>query len=395
MTQVRDTKLDFFNTEIAFSNKSNKELKDTAWLFSMMNKPWLVNMGSKLGLIALKLRLPFTHTIIKNTIFRQFVGGTTLLECSKTIEKLYENKVQTILDYGAEAKTTEAEYNRTMNEFIRAIEFANTHDSVPVVTAKISGLARTGLLESIQKGESLTKETRKEYRSVLKRIDSICHVASEKGVGVFFDAEESWIQSTIDHLVILMMKRYNRGKVIVYNTFQMYRHDRLQFLFDSYDLAMQNGYMLGAKLVRGAYMEKENERALEQGYPTPIQPSKQATDDAYNTALRFCVENYKNLASCNASHNVESTLLQARLIKEGNMPRNHPHLNFCQLYGMSDNITFNLAHGGYNVAKYVPYGQITEVTPYLIRRAQENTAVTGEMSREYDLIAKEVKRRKL
>jgi len=280
-----------------------------------------------------------------------------------------------------------------MNECIRAIDFAFTNESVPVVSAKISGLARFGLLEEIQSGNSLNKETRREYRNVLKRVDAICHVANDRNVGVFFDAEESWIQDTIDHLVNIMMKRYNKGKAIVYNTFQMYRHDRLQYLIDSFDKAKAEGYMLGAKLVRGAYMEKERERAEEMNYESPIQVDKKATDDAYNTALRFCVDNYKKMASCNATHNQDSCLLMAELIASKKIPKDHPHLNFCQLYGMSDHITFNLAVQGYNVAKYLVYGSINDVVPYLIRRAQENSAVSGDMSREYALANKEVKRR--
>ena len=387
--------IDFSNTEIAFSDKSDKELKRAAWLFSMMNKAWLVNIGSSLTMLALQTRIPFVKSIIKNTMFRQFVGGTTLLECQHNIDRLYRNNTLTILDYGAEAKTSEKDFNQTMNETIRAIEFAASNESAPVVSAKITGLARFDLLESIQNGEPLTKATRREYRSILKRVDSVCFVASEKKVGVFFDAEESWIQFTIDHLVNLMMKRYNKKEVIVYNTFQMYRIDRLQFLFHSFDRANKGGYMLGAKLVRGAYMEKERDRAQEMGYPSPIHPNKAATDDAYNTALRFCVDNYERIASCNATHNADSCKLQADLIAERNIDKKHPHLNFCQLYGMSDHITFNLAHAGYNVAKYVVYGQVREVVPYLVRRANENKAVTGDMSREYKLIDKELKRRKL
>ena len=387
--------LDFSNTEIAFSNKSDKELKRTAWLFSMMNKAWLVDTFSPLGLIAIRLRLPFVKPIIKATIFEQFVGGTTLLESQKAIEKLYENNTLSILDFGAEAKETEKDFNITMNENIRSIEFAYNHESVPVISTKITGLARFGLLESIQKGEPLSRETRLEYRNIIKRLDSICYVAHEKNVGVFFDAEESWIQDSIDHLVYLMMRRYNKDKVIVYSTFQMYRHDRLQFLIDLHAKAQEEGFMLGAKLVRGAYMDKERDRAEEMGYASPIHPNKQATDESYNMALRYCIKHYKELAICNATHNMESCLLFARLIHEQKLPKDHPHLNFCQLYGMSDHLTFNLANAGYNVAKYLVYGQIEDVIPYLIRRAKENASVTGDMSREYELVMKEVRRRGL
>jgi len=389
-------KVDFGNTEIAFANKSDKELKKAAWLFKMMNKSWLVNFGSTVGLWAVKMRLPFAETIVRNTIFEQFVGGRTLLECQDVINNLYANDALTVLDYGAEAKTEEKDFDKTMNENLRAIDYAVTHDSVPVVVSKVSGLARFELLEKIQKEDrQLTREELKEYRNLLKRLDSICHRASIKDVAIFIDAEESWIQDTIDHLVDMMMKRYNKEKVTVYNTFQMYRHDRLEFLFKSFDKAQKQGYLLGAKLVRGAYMEKERRRAEEMGYPSPIQPNKAATDDAYNTGIRFCVDNYEKMASCNASHNAESALLQAELIAQKGIQRNHPHLNFSQLYGMSDHLTFNLASAGYTVAKYMPYGAVREVVPYLVRRAQENSSVTGDMTRELELIVKEVERRGL
>ncbi|MEL6660067.1 MAG: proline dehydrogenase family protein [Bacteroidota bacterium] len=393
ITGKKTLELDFANTEIAFAHKTNDQLRKAAWLFGLMNKHWLVGIGSSLGLTAIRLRLPFVESIVKATIFEQFCGGTTLLESQPAIDQLEKHKTYTILDYGAEAKISEEDFNHTMKETIRAIEFAKHSDAVPVVSTKITGMARFGLLESLQQGIPLTRTTRVEYKSILKRLDSICHVASTQGVGVFFDAEESWIQDSIDHLVTVMMRRYNRGKVVVYNTIQLYRHDRLQFLFDSYNLATRGGYMLGAKLVRGAYMEKERERAAEMGYDSPIQPNKEATDDAFNTAIRFCVDHYEEIASCNASHNADSARLQAELIVEKGIERRHPHLNFCQLYGMSDNLTFNLAQAGFNVAKYVPYGQVREVVPYLIRRAQENSSVTGDMTREYGLVLKELRRR--
>lgn len=387
--------LNFANTEIAFAHKTDAELKKAAWLFGVMNKAWLVNLGSKLGLTAIRMRLPFVESIVKNTIFAQFCGGTTLLESLPSIDQLAKFNTLTILDYGAEAKETEDDYNQTMKETIRSIEFAKHNDNVPVVSAKISGLARFGLLENLQQGELFTPATRQEYKVVLKRMDAICHVACTHGVGVFFDAEESWIQDSIDHLVTVMMRRYNRERVVVYNTFQLYRHDRLQFLFDSYQLAKRGGYKLGAKMVRGAYMDKERARAIEMGYPSPIHPNKAATDDAFNTAIRFCVDHYEEIASCNASHNADSARLLAELIVEKGIPRNHPHLNFCQLYGMSDHLTFNLAGAGFNVAKYVVYGQVSEVVPYLVRRAEENSSVTGDMSRELELVSREMKRRKL
>lgn len=385
--------VDFTDTEIAFAHKSDKALKRTAWLFSLMNKKWLVDLSSNLALISLKIRLPFVEPLIRATIYKQFVGGTTLLECQKTIDILSPQKVQSILDYGAEGKSSEMDFNHTMNECIRAIEFAAKTDSVPMISTKITGFARFSLLETVQQGEPFTKESRFEYKNILKRIDAICFVARERGVAVFFDAEESWIQDSIDHLVDMMMRRYNKEKAVVYNTFQMYRTDRLAFLMESFDKAEKAGYILGAKLVRGAYMDKERKRAKEMGYPSPIHPNKVATDDAFNLAVRFCVDNYEQMASANATHNEQSCLFQAQLIHERGIPKDHKHLNFCQLLGMSDHITFNLAEAGYNVAKYIPYGPVREIIPYLIRRANENTAVTGDMSREYRLVNSEINRR--
>ncbi len=386
--------IDFSNTEIAFAHLSDKELKKTAWLFNMMNKPLLVKYGSALALWAVENGIPPAEWAVRKTVFSQFVGGTTLLDSQPSIERLAEHNTLTILDYGAEAKETELDFNHTMNENIRAIDFANRSvKSIPVISTKVTGLMRFNLLERIQSAETLTKEEVAEYRNALKRLDAICYHASKKNVAVFIDAEESWIQDSIDHLVWLMMRRYNKQKVVVYNTFQFYRHDRLQFLTESYDRAQKEGFLLGAKLVRGAYMEKERARAQEMNYPDPINADKVATDDLYNTALRFCIDHLDTLAVCNASHNAHSNLLQVELMEKKGLAKNHPNTLFSQLYGMSDNLTFNLAKAGFRVAKYLPYGQVKEVIPYLIRRAQENTSVTGDAGRELKLVREEVKRR--
>ncbi len=385
--------LDFSNTEIAFAGKNNDELKRTEWLFKMMNNRHLVSIGSKLGMLGTKIPLPFFETAVKSTIFKQFCGGTTLLESLPAIEHLEEQGVNSVLDYGAEAKESEDDFNRTMSENLRAIDFASTLASVPVISTKITGLARFGLLEKVSSSPNLTPEERSEFKNVLKRVDAICHHAAQQGMSVYIDAEETWIQPAIDFLANRMMKRYNKEKVAVFNTFQMYRTDRLSYLMESFDMAKKQGYLLGAKLVRGAYMEKERKRAEEMGYPSPIQPNKEATDHDYNLGIKFCIENFEGIAVCNASHNAESSLSMAALISQKNLPKHHHHLQFCQLYGMSDNITFNLAKAGYNVAKYMVYGQVKEVIPYLIRRTQENTSLTGDVSRELNLVMKEVKRR--
>lgn len=385
--------VDFSNTENAFSHLSNRELKKSAWLFKLMSKPWIVKYGSRIGLWAIENRIPLAETIVKRTIFSQFVGGTTLLDSEPSINRLAEYNTLTVLDYGAEGKEREVDFNHTMNENIRAIDFASRSPYIPIVSTKVTGLARFHLLEKVQHRPTLTREELSEYRNVLKRIDAVCYHAANKGLSVFIDAEESWIQDTIDHLVWLMMKRYNKKRVVVYNTFQLYRKDRLQFLIESYDRARKAGFMLGAKLVRGAYMEKEAFYAASYGYDNPINPDKNTTDDHYNTALRFCIDHIDSLAFCNASHNAESAMLQVELMDKKGIPRNHPNAMFSQLYGMSDNLTFNLAKAGFRVSKYLPYGQVSEVIPYLIRRTQENTSVTGTAGRELTLILQEVKRR--
>lgn len=388
-------KLDFENTEIAFSYKSNKELKKLRSLFRVMNSKSLVNLGSVLGPLAIKLNIPFTRTILENTIFEHFVGGENLLDTQSSIDLLYRFNTLTILDFGAESKSSEEDLNRVMNENIKAIELAASNDSVPVISTKITGLAPDELLKKMNNSEELNEVEQSEKQKLLTRLHRICKRAYELNVGVMIDAEESWMQVTIDNLVDDMMREYNKEKVIVYNTFQLYRNDKLEFLKSSFEKAASNNYKLGAKLVRGAYMDKENKYAEDNGWESVIHKTKDATDRDFDLGVNFCVENYAQMASVCATHNLKSNLYQAQLIEELGIEKNHPHINFCQLYGMSDNITFNLAKFGFNVAKYVPYGPLKEVVPYLIRRAKENTSITGDMSRELGLITKEIKRRGL
>ena len=393
MDRELGVKINFDNTENAFSHKSDKELKQLRWLFARMNNSQLVKLGSLMTPIALKLKLPFVKPALKATIFKQFVGGENLLDTQKTIDLLYKNNTLTVLDYGAESKTTQEELDGVMNENIKAIELAAANSSVPVISSKLTGLAPNQLLIDMQSGKKLTEGDLSQKEQLIKRLDRICQRAYDLKVGVMIDAEESWMQITIDNLVNEMMEAYNKNQVIVYNTFQLYRHDKLEYLKQSHEMAKEKSYLLGAKLVRGAYMEKERAYAKERGIASVINPDKEATDKSYNDAVRYCVENHQTIASVCASHNRESNLLQAQLIEEKGIAKNHPHLNFCQLLGMSDNITFNLAEAGFNVAKYVPYGPLEEVVPYLIRRAQENSSITGDMSRELKLIYQEIERR--
>lgn len=385
---------DFENTNIAFNSKSTKLLKRTGWLFALMNKPWLVNWGSKMALWALNNNLPFVETITKHTIFEHFCGGTSLTDCQLAITQLANQNVQTVLDYGAEAKQTESDFNASMEEMLRAINFGAQHQNVAVVSIKLTALAKLDLLEKVQAKQSLSEKEQEAYQNLLKRLSFVGQAAEDHNVSLFVDAEESWIQDVIDDLVTKMQAQHNKEKAIIFNTFQMYRHDRLDYLKASFKKSQVEGYVLAAKIVRGAYMEKERGRAITKNYPSPIQKDKAATDRDYNLAVEFCVANYQQMASYNASHNLESNLLQAELMVKNDIAKNHAHLNFSQLYGMSDQITFNLSASGFNAMKYMPYGEIKEVIPYLIRRAQENTAVSGEMGREYQLIRKELARRK-
>ncbi|HRX29116.1 MAG TPA: proline dehydrogenase family protein [Saprospiraceae bacterium] len=385
--------LSFTNTEIAFSSKSNSELKNTYRLFKLMNNSRLVSIGSVLTLWAVKLRIPFINYLIKKTIFSQFCGGENLLDCQTTIDRLYDFNTLTILDYGAEGKSDEEDLDAVLEENMRALEMAASNNSVPIVSVKITGLVDNEVLENLQKNGSLSTPDQVKYDRLLERMYALCEKANELRVGIFIDAEESWIQKPIDTLALELMKEYNKDFCVVYNTYQMYRHDKLAQLMQDHVWAMGENVVFGAKMVRGAYLEKENERAVELGYKSPIQPDKASTDRDFNAALKYCIENYQTISSCCASHNLESNRYQAELINDKNLDKTHPHLNFSQLYGMSDYITFNLADAGYNVAKYVPYGSVREVMPYLIRRAQENTSITGDMSRELSLIDKEMKRR--
>ena len=385
---------DFKNTAIAYSHKSDLELQKAALLFKMMNSPLITKVGTSLTLAFMKLRFPFTKTIIKKTIFEQFCGGETLLDCQPAIDKLRDFGALTILDYGAESKSSPEELDQVMEETIRAIELAASNSSVPVVSTKITGLVDNDILIKLDAGEELNDREQEEYELLHGRLEKVFSTAANLGVGVMVDAEESWMQEAIDELVEKYMAKYNKEKAIVYNTYQLYRHDKLAQMKEDHQKALAGSYYFAAKLVRGAYMEKERERAEELGYESPIHINKAAVDKDYNDGLRYCIENYESIASCCASHNEESNLLQAKLIAEKGIERTHPHLNFCQLYGMGDNLSFNIASLGYNVAKYVPYGPVDDVVPYLIRRANENTSVAGEASRELKLIMSELKRRK-
>jgi len=404
------TGISFDDTAKAFAYKSDKDLKQAKFLFSSMGYQSLVKIGTSITPWFIKWGLPI-EGLIRNTIFKQFVGGESLQETSAVAKKLGVYGVQVILDYGVEGGDYGEEgLNHACDEFIRVIEYAATQPNIPFMSIKVTGIARFGLLEKLDKSveenagslmkryvkalETLTTDEKDEWQRVHERMKRICHTAADKNIGVLVDAEETWIQDPVDVLTILMMEQFNTGRAVVYNTIQLYRHDRLQFLKDSLAAAELKNFILGAKLVRGAYMEKERKRAVEMNYPSPIQDSKDATDNDYNTALAFCVQHIERIAFIVASHNENSNLYTTQLLQQKKYPLDHPHVHFSQLYGMSDNISFNLAAAGCKVSKYLPFGPIKDVIPYLMRRAHENSSVSGQTGRELALIKKELQRRK-
>ncbi len=391
--------LSFDNTQIAFAYKSTKELGKAKFLFSTMNYPFFVPLGTRITPFLMKTGLP-VDGIIRNTIFRQFVGGETLEETAPVVNLLGEYGVQVILDYGVEGKEGEDNFDKATEEFVRVIEYASTQKNIPFISIKVTGLARLSLLQTLNESPRLRSgihdnETEiDEWERVKDRMYHICEIASEKNVGVLIDAEESWIQDPIDRLVMEMMEEFNKEKVVVYNTIQLYRHDRLDFLKLSHRIAKQGNFLLGVKLVRGAYMEKERVRAQQKGYPDPIQKNKENTDNDFDASVGYCIQNINEIAFIVASHNDKSNLLTYDLLNQKNIPLNHNHIHFSQLYGMSDNITFNLAKQGCSVSKYLPFGPIRDVIPYLMRRAQENSSVSGQTGRELALLKRELERRK-
>jgi proline dehydrogenase len=411
MNKAQNTNISFDNTEYAFAYKTTAELKKARFLFSTMGNSFLLGLGLKLMPAAIKMHIPFTKPIIRSTIFSQFVGGETLEQTAAVADKLEKYNVQVILDYGVEGgEDGEEGFDHATEEFIKVINYAATQHNIPFMSIKITGIVRFGLLEKMDAAmhdsdnslmkryykviEELPVEEKAEWQRVVNRLLKICETANAKKVGVLVDAEESWIQDPVDALTILMMDTYNRNKVVVYNTLQLYRHDRLSFLKASYKAAAERNFILGAKLVRGAYMDKERKRAAQFGYPSPIQPDKEASDRDYNESVEFCIDHIDMIAMIVASHNEYSNLLATTLLDKKGLAHDHPHVHFSQLYGMSDNITFNLAKSGCSVSKYLPFGPIKDVIPYLMRRAQENSSVSGQTGRELGLIKKELERRK-
>ncbi len=385
--------ISFSDTEKAFISKTDADLIRSYRLFKIIGNPTIVKLGNIFTPLALSLRLPIKG-LIKKTIYKQFVGGETIDECDLTIKELAKYNIGTILDYSVEGKETEYDFDACRNETIATIRRAKNDAFIPFCVFKVTGLASLDLLEKVSARKNLDEAETGEWQCVRKRVIDICTEAHAADKPIFFDAEESWIQPAIDDLCNENKMLFNKEKAIIYNTYQLYRHDRFIYLEECIKHAKENNYHIGAKLVRGAYMEKERKRAKEMGYPSPIQPSKEGSDTDYNLALELCVKNLSCVSLCAGTHNEQSSLLLVDLMAKNNIAPGDKRIYFSQLLGMSDHISYNLSLAGYNVAKYVPYGPVKEVLPYLLRRAQENTSVKGQTGRELSLIIKEKNRRK-
>lgn len=383
----------FDNTEIAFRDRTDRELKRAQLLFQLVGSPALVKTGKLMLELALAVRLP-VRGIIRSTVFNHFCGGEHITDCESTIERLHASGIYTLLDYSAEGKETTADFDYAATETIATIRMAHKDHRVPFSVFKPTGIIPHRLLAKKNAGVDLNQEEQLEWKLAMERVTTICEAGKENNVPIFIDAEETWFQDAIDELVEQLMERYNKERTMIFNTIQLYRKDRLQYLKDCYQRSRERNYKLGMKLVRGAYMEKERERAKEQGYPSPIHETKEATDRDYDLALKFCIDNHPNIELLCGTHNEKSSKYLTELMAERGIENADRNIYFSQLYGMSDNISFNLAAERYNTLKYVPYGPILEVMPYLIRRAEENTSIAGQTGRELSLILKEKKRRK-
>ena len=382
----------FENTSIAFASKSDTALRKMHFLFRVMNYPLLVNLGTNFLKIALKLRLP-VKPLVKRTIFELFCGGESVEDCREKSLELNKYGIGTILDYSVEGTEHEEDFERTANEILNTVEKSGMEPKNPFVVFKPSGIGSNLLLNKIHLGETLSDYQEQSWDNIKGRVNSICEAAFQNGVRVLIDAEETWIQQPIDHLAYDMMRKYNSDRPIVFNTFQMYLKDMYQKLQDAYKHAVKHNYQLGVKLVRGAYMEKERERAQKLGYQDPIHINKEAVDDDFNKGLKFCIEHLTEIGLCCGSHNEHSNRYLTELMTQYDVQSDDPRVYFSQLFGMGDNISFNLSNAGYNVVKLIPYGPVSDVIPYLFRRAKENTSITGQSSREYVLIRKELARR--
>ena len=394
ISQKRIKMVDFNDTKTAFILKSDAQLRKAYWLFKLVANKSLVGLGKKASSLAIKLGLPI-RTVVKQTVYDQFVGGESIEECEPIINKLQEYNVFALLDFAVEGKETDADFDATKDEIVQTIKYGAKRDGIPFAVFKVTGVAAFPLLEKYSAGKAFSELESRAWTRAKNRIEEICYTAHKFGMCIMIDAEESWIQKAIDEMALEMMQRFNKEQIVVVNTLQMYRVDRFSFLKESYQLAQDKQFKLGVKLVRGAYMEKERQRAEELNYADPIHANKDGSDKSYDEGIEFVLNHYEDTLLVAGSHNEESARKLAGKMEAKGIAHNHPNVWFSQLYGMSDNLSFNLAAGGYNVVKYLPFGPVNETLPYLIRRAEENTSAGGQSTRELGLIQQEIKRRGL
>ncbi|NNC95209.1 MAG: proline dehydrogenase [Chitinophagales bacterium] len=383
----------FEDTKVAFADKSMHELKREHFFFNLVKNKKLVTIGSALTEFGLKIGLPLAP-IFKHTVFEHFVGGETLEDSRGVIEQLGNKKIGSLINYGVEGEDSEKDFDRSLNENLNALRFCRSESFARGVCIKITGIARSELLEKIQAGKKLSVKENREVTRAQERFTTLCEEAVKCDTILYIDAEEYWIQKVLDEWVLSAMKKYNKEKAVIFDTLQMYRWDQIEYLENIIDQAEKDKFHLGLKLVRGAYMEKERNRAERLGYPSPIQESKANTDKDFNKAIEICIQHIDRVEICVATHNEESCYELTLLVEQYNIPKNHPHIQLAQLYGMGDHITYNLAAQGYNANKYLPYGPVKNVIPYLIRRASENSSVEGQIGRELSLIQTELERRR-
>ncbi len=385
----------FSNTETAFKLKSNSDLKRAEFLFSCIKIPSITKLGTAVIRFAIKCKIPFAKMVVKKTLFKHFCGGETMQKCLPVVQKIYENGVYSVLDYSVEGKEVDETFDNTLMETLKIVEFAAENPSIPLTVFKPTGLGRLGLYEKVSCGAALSRDERTEWDKVVDRYYHICEECYRLSVPVMIDAEETWMQPAVDELTEELMRKFNKEQCIVWGTIQMYRTGRLDFLKSQKEKAEADGYLIGFKIVRGAYMEKERAMAEKMGYPSPIQPDKESTDRQYDEALEYMVKNVDRISLYSGTHNERSNEYLMELIDlHLGGQKNHPKIWFGQLYGMSDNISFNLGSLGYNVTKYLPYGAVGNVVPYLLRRAEENTSVAGQTGRELAFLRSELQRRK-
>jgi len=383
----------FENTAVAFGLKSDSELERAYFLFKLIEKEPLVRIGTAVTNFALKAHLP-VEGLIRASVFDHFCGGISEEDCLAVVDKMFTNGVCSVLDFSVEGKEEEAQFDAAMEKTLKIIDFAQEKDAIPFAVFKPTGFGRFALYQKVGEKKPLTENEQQEWDRIIMRYDRVCKKAHDKGISLLIDGEESWMQDAADDLAEMMMEKYNRQKAIVFNTLQMYRWDRMDYLKKLHDRAEAKGYYFGMKLVRGAYMEKENRRAQEMGYKSPICESKTATDENFDAAIEYMINHIDRMSIFAGTHNEQSSYRLMDLINQKNLQKDDPRIWFGQLYGMSDQISFNLANHGYNVAKYLPFGPVRDVMPYLIRRAEENTSVAGQTGRELMLIKRERDRRK-